>query len=136
MKKNSGFTIVELVAVIVVLSALMAFTIPVITSSSQSSKQKTYETKIDMIKNGGVMYGQDNYRSISTTGTKTVKAYELIGEYVTADDDSAPVGKRIVDPRNSNEYLDYCQVKITVNRNTHTVTAEVLLDEETKDCIK
>ncbi len=63
MKKN-GFTLVELIATIVIIAILMTLTAPIITKAGNAGRKKTYETKMDLIEDDAVMYGQDNYRHI------------------------------------------------------------------------
>jgi len=59
MKKN-GFTLVEILAVIVIIALLMVLTIPNILKISRSTKERAYETKIDLIEQSAISFGMDN----------------------------------------------------------------------------
>ena len=43
MRKKNGFTLVELLAVIVLLAIIIAITIPIITGNMKKSKQQAFE---------------------------------------------------------------------------------------------
>jgi competence protein ComGC len=59
MKKN-GFTLVELMAVFVVIGLLLILTVPNIIKVSKQSKTKAYDTKIKLIEQMAVYYGMEN----------------------------------------------------------------------------
>lgn len=67
MKKN-GFTLVELLAVIVLLALLMAIAVPSAFKLNSKVKGKAYNTKIDLIEQAANNYGQSN-KSLIRTGT-------------------------------------------------------------------
>jgi len=48
-KNNKGFTLVELLAVLVILITILLIAIPSITSSVERNKEKMYNKKIDLI---------------------------------------------------------------------------------------
>lgn len=58
MKRN-GFTLVEILAVIVIIALLMILTIPNILKISRSTKEKAYETKIDLIEQSAVQFAMN-----------------------------------------------------------------------------
>lgn len=59
MKRN-GFTLVEVLAVIVVIGLILVITIPNITKISKQTKMKAYDTKVDLIEHAAVLYGLEN----------------------------------------------------------------------------
>lgn len=60
MKKRNGFTLVELLAVIVLLSLIMAIAVPSALKMSSRVKEKSYETKIELIEKAASNYGMSN----------------------------------------------------------------------------
>lgn len=59
MNNKKGFTIVELLAVIVVLSVVISIAVPVINSSIRKSKEKAYSTKLEIISKQAKQYAQE-----------------------------------------------------------------------------
>ncbi len=64
MKKKNGFTLVELMAVIVLIALIMTIAIPNVLRLSNNTKVKAYNTKIDLIEAAGEAYGNDNIGAI------------------------------------------------------------------------
>ena len=60
MKNNKGFTLVELLAVMVVLSLVMIIAIPAITKNTSSAKEAILKTKVNLIVDEAVIWGEDN----------------------------------------------------------------------------
>lgn len=82
-----GFTIVELVVVICILSLLFLIAAPSIIKFKESANKKARESKISLIKEGAVVYGNDiknnitgncNYSKHSDAKCKTVTLDYLV----------------------------------------------------------
>lgn len=89
MKNNKGFTLVELMAVIVVLAIIISIAIPSAISISHKIKVKMYNTKVDMILSSAKIYGQDNPAIVNAdeTCSSSVSVDELINNgYIKKDD--------------------------------------------------
>lgn len=56
MKKSKGFTLIEIMAVVVILAVMALIVVPLITGSIKDSKQKLYETQLENIKSGAKSY--------------------------------------------------------------------------------
>ena len=65
MKKNKGFTLVELLAVIVILAIIMIIAIPAVLQTMQSARQKTFKEYVTKVYSAG----QNAYLSKQTLGT-------------------------------------------------------------------
>lgn len=64
---RKGFTLIELVAVLAILSIIMTIAIPSISSSLERSKVKQKEQKIKVIESMAEIYISDNRGRVSTT---------------------------------------------------------------------
>lgn len=77
MKKlnNKGFTLVELLAVLVILIAIMGIAIPSISSSLERQKQKQNQARYDLLESTAELYVTDNknaiYKKLETTNTNS-----------------------------------------------------------------
>ena len=74
--KNKGFTLVEVLAVIVVIGLLLIIAVPNIQKVMKQTKLKAYDTKIYLIEQAAVYYGMDNKSLIikGQTPTNTVSS--------------------------------------------------------------
>lgn len=61
---NKGFTLVEIIAVLIILVAIMGIAIPAITSSVERSKEKQNNTKMKMLESFAKLYVSDNKNDI------------------------------------------------------------------------
>lgn len=125
----------EILAVLVILGTVLVLVVPNITNSSAKTKNRLYETKVTMIENSAVLYGEDNYGTIIKSGNKdntntyyvkTITVKELVSnQYFDADTNDGSVE----DPRSNGKTLDNCQITIKINNSTKKVTAD--FDENT-----
>ena len=64
MRKKNGFTLVELMAVIVLIALIMTIAIPNVLRLSKNTKIKAYDTKINLLESAAEAYGNDNLGAI------------------------------------------------------------------------
>ena len=65
MKKNNGFTLVELTVVMVLIALIMTIAIPSVLKLSKNVKVGAYTTKIGLIEAGAKDYGTSNVNAIA-----------------------------------------------------------------------
>ena len=118
MLKKNGFTIVELIAVIIILSMIMVFGIQAISSSRDSTNKKIYETKISNIEDAAVLYGQDTFKS------ETITVDYLAKKHYIQYDETKNNKDIVTDPSGKYSSLNDCEITITVNTSTRKVTAK------------
>ena len=70
MKK--GFTLVELLAVITILSVVMSVALFSVISIRNDSLENIVDTKIDLIEQAAILYGQENPSAINNTTCKEI----------------------------------------------------------------
>lgn len=85
--KNKGFTLVELLTVIVIIGLLVTISIPAASKIIKSSKEKAYNTKIEFIEDEAILYGETNIENVRkgidfTTGATSLCEFSS-GEHPT-----------------------------------------------------
>lgn len=102
--KNKGFTLVELLAVIVILAILVTIAVPSTMSISKKIKENMFCEKISSIKNAASLYGEDRRESFTDTydgyDSETITVEKLVSTgYLKKDTNESPY---VVDPRDKN----------------------------------
>ncbi|MDO4375775.1 MAG: type II secretion system protein [bacterium] len=136
MKNKKGFTLVELLAVIVVLSLVMIIAIPAITKNSATAKEAILKTKVNLIVDEAVIWGQDNLNYFLTSNKGPLK--NCTGEdditcsltfndlaqagYIKYDDEE---NNLITDPTKKKANLNDEVILISYSKNTGKVTSKL-----------
>ena len=78
MKNNKGFTMVELLAVIVILGILVAIAIPVYINISKHTKEEEYNAKKNYISEAAVRFAEENGVFIGSESTDTSNKFTAV----------------------------------------------------------
>lgn len=136
MKKN-GFTLVELLAVIVVLALLLTIAVPGIQKMSYKIQNNMFCTKVEDIIKAAQLYGDDNYDAIKAKpGQKDViKISELVKHnYLKKDDnDEKDESMYVVDSRDDTSMMNE---EITLYIKNNRVYATYNFREDDKEICK
>lgn len=136
MKNKKGFTLVELLAVIVVLSLVMVIAIPAISKNTSDAKEAVLKTKVNLIVDDAVLFGQDNLNYFLTSNKGPLKSCTS-GDVVTCEisfSDLADAGyikyddeenKLITDPTKKKDSLNDEIILISYTKSTGKVSAEL-----------
>lgn len=122
MKK--GFTLAELIAVIVILALISLITVPIVSKMLKTNKKSLCNTQLNEILTAARSYGSENiFRLPDKSGdTLTITLGDLInGGYIDGDITN-PVSKETFDP-------DAVEITITKNNKKY----EYELDNTTKN---
>lgn len=126
MKNNKGFTLVELMAVIVVLALIITIAVPSAISISHKIKLKMYATKVDMIIDSAKLYGQDNPSSLKSNenacSSPNLTVKTLIETGYIKKDDTDDNGK-VLNPINSKSMNNY---ELCVYKKNNRVYAKTM----------
>lgn len=137
MKKlnKKGFTLVEILAVIVLLAVITLIAVPSTIGISNSIKKGMLETKIDLILEEAKIYGQDHLSEITNSGKKydsfnceTITFQNLLDEgYLSSDDDISENGK-IINPIDNSDMNSTNIIMYIKNKRVVTILADEDLD--------
>lgn len=134
MKKN-GFTIIEILAVIMILSVIIVFAVPAIMKTQKDAKQATYLTKVHLIEAEAANHFYDIFFEDEVdpedSSKRRYKSKEItVDELATSgdimyDNESAKI---VEDPRGTLPSLNKC--KITVTKDYYTRKIKATLNED------
>ena len=123
MKKN-GFTLVELLAVIIILGLLSLIVVPTVTNSIKNYRNELYEVQKSNIEDAARVWASDNLEQLPTQSGETKK---LTLKFLQ---DEGLVEEDIKDPRNKKKFdVDSTTVTITKNGNAYTYTVELVTEQ-------
>lgn len=95
MRKRKGFTLAELLAVIVILGIITSITVPIVTNQIDKYKTKVCVTQYDNILNAARSYAADNLVELSDSDTVTLSDLDSKG-YIDASSLKDPVTKETI----------------------------------------
>lgn len=95
-KRQRGFTLIELIAVLVILTIIMSIAIPSISASIERSKEKQRNAKIKIMESAAEIYIVDR-KSLITSSSCYVKIDELISSTLINVDDK-------IDPTTNSDF--------------------------------
>lgn len=95
MKKRKGFTLAELLAVIVILGIITSITVPIVTDQIDKYKTKVCVTQYDNILNAARSYGADHLTELGKRKTITLKTLND-GGYIDASNMKDPITKNTI----------------------------------------
>lgn len=128
-RKNKGFTLVELLAVIVILAIILIIAVPGVLSIINQTKQKGYDSQLAIIKEAARNYVTAESTKIQweeeSDGTKKVEVT------LQTLQDNGYLDKKIIDPRDKSEIT--CATTIVsrdaVNKMSYTMDTDCTTDE-------
>ena len=112
MNKN-GFTLVELLAVIIILSLLALLASTSVTKIVTNSKNELYNAQISLIEEAAKSWGTDNLNKLSSeNGECKYISLRKLKEYGLLDES-------IVNPKTNKEFSDDIKIKISSNTSVY-----------------
>ena len=128
MKNNQGFTLVELIATIVILGVVLSITGFAITTVITNARQRNYDLLITDIKSAAELYYQEcTYMStvndLCTDGkVRRVTLGDLVKYgYLSSNDTTEGNTTKVIHPDNEKD-ISYCQIDVIFNNGKVTVT--------------
>ena len=158
---NKGFTLIEVLAIIVIITVLGAVAIPNILSALNSGKQKSYDIMIENIKTGAInlyeelysnqllgdtsnkIYKYENYAKTSNAITinsneiKNITLQTLVSNgYLSGTSDNNGLTssiKLLINPKN-NEEIGCCKITIKRTSNINNYKVQYTITSENSMC--
>lgn len=137
MKNKKGFTLVELLVVIVILAIVVVIAVPSIAGVNGLIKQNMLEKKGEIIEEAAILLGQDMKGSVIASSKKYKNNYpcksiivsSLVPDYLDKDNENQCLNQYsdgtvgcIVDPSDDNNYLDKKEIIIYYkNKRIHAI---------------
>lgn len=139
---KKGFTLVELLAVLVILAAIITIAVPNVISMSKKIKADMFCDKVDLLITDAKLYGQDNYDAVESATkagtTYSVSVTTLVNYgYAKKDNDKCSVGDAenpcIKDPRDDSS-LDNASLELAITNKRVVATYKFASDEDKAAC--
>ena len=134
MKNNRGFTLVELIATIVILGVVLSITGFAITTVIDNARKKNYQLLITDIKSAAELYYQectymrpsslepDNPGEESICDLEKITLGDLVKYgYLNSNDTTETNSSKVIHPDNE-ENISACQIKVTYENDKIKVT--------------
>ncbi len=117
--RNSGFTLVEVLTVTIILGAIALITIPTIDRLMKNSNQKTYEAQVDNIKDAAKQWSTNNPEHLpNDIGSTTVVELRTLKQ-------TGYINMKILNPLTKAYFYDNTYVVITKRYNNYTYDVTV-----------
>lgn len=122
MKNKNGYTIIELIILIVVLGIATFITINRVSYALSDDKSEVYKMQVKLIETQAQVYGNTIKEELKNEG-KTITVNTLVAEnYLEADDDKG----KVYDARDEMKTLNDKKIKISYNAENDTVEAKLI----------
>lgn len=128
--KNMGFTLTELIAVIVLLGIIALIAVPVINGTIVNSKNKAYNAQVSTIEGTAKKWGVENTALLPNDESECkVTVAELIAQGFIEDDE-------IIDPRDDSKMNGSIEVSYSTSSKTYYYDYNEIVDVAVPNCIK
>lgn len=121
--KNKGYTLVELLAVFVILGIIIMISVPAITGVINSSKDKSYDQQVKILENAARTYMSENSTLLPDSGSSynvTIDNLKENGLISDKDIKNPNYSSGSTEDKKKNQYFDGCiQVTNTNNKFTY-----------------
>lgn len=95
MNKNKGFTLVELIGVVVIISLIAVIVFPAVMNAGEKKKEREYEAFKAVIKNAAEIYFERNRDLYPGISTENYRVFEEVSKLISA----GLISKDLVNPK-------------------------------------
>lgn len=128
--KNEGFTLTELIGVIVLLGIIALIAVPIINSTITNSKAKAYNAQINALEEAGKKWGVENTKYLPTDAMSCNISIAELATLGYVEDD------KIIDPRDNTEMHGTIEISYTDASKTYYYSYKETADTNFLNCIK
>lgn len=115
---KNGFTLIEVMGVIVLLSIIGLLTIPIITGTIKNSKESLYQTQMDNLKSAARLYVvdplDDDLDKIKNLEDGIIESFDISLESLKK---KGKIDKNFENPKTGEAFTNCIFVKVTTNEN-------------------
>ena len=127
--KNEGFTLVEVIMVVVILGIIIGIAVPSYIAVSNNIRRKNYDQKMDNIKSKALEYAKDN-----NVESITIPVKALIEEgYLAEENPDSNDNEKITNPLGG--YLDCTNIDIVRVDDSYEISFSVTSNCSTKNIV-
>jgi type IV pilus assembly protein PilA len=128
--KSNGFTLPELLGVIIILGLIALIAVPIINETIDKSKTRSYNAQVKTIEESGKKWGIE-YTSLLPTGTDKCNIYlgTLINSGYLPDD-------KFIDPRDGSEMNGVIEISYNVTSKTYNYEYKQTASSGVLNCIR
>lgn len=118
MNKRKGFTLTEILVVIVIIGVIMSIAIPASIMISNSIKERTYQAKMTTYVTAAEQYAKNNKTAFGTESVIQISVETLLAYgYVDEDYSCGRVYGCVEDPRNKGSIMNDEPITLKINKN-------------------
>ena len=122
MNNNKGFTLVELLAVIVILALIITIAVPAVTNIMSKTQNNAYCTRVSTFESSAKLWGKDHYDEISEgkcvieeDGNCYIRIIDLVNSgYIKKDNKDATKEEDYVVDERDNTTLINQRIKVFI----------------------
>ena len=120
--KDKGYTLVELLAVLVILGVIIMISVPAITGVINSSKEKSYDEQVKILENAARTYMSENSTLLPDNGSSFNVTIDKLKESGLISDEEIKNPNFVsgsTEDKKKNQYFEGC-IKVTNTNNKFT----------------
>lgn len=125
---KKGFTLLELMAVVILMLIIMTLAAPSLITISKDRKVQVYESKISKIESNAIVWGQENFQLLSGDCT-CIKVQTLLDSgHISADDND----KNVIYNPVTNEKMNNYNICVKYDFRTDRIYADMYKPDESQ----